>query len=432
MQTLYHPQDVASIGGQTETQFGLQGIYNKRLVVMSEAGHDTRRSGVAFDDFLRWVSGELVDVRRKNRDPLSRVWDVPLLLFGNRIMKWPNVEMSLGRRLALFYFRMKVVQKDTELQARLQAELPQFILAATRGYSRLIQHLKSRFGCTDIHRIMPRQMVKNCEDIDVHNDDLRMFLLESNEIFWDKDAPILHDLNQPPTTFVRFDLLKGAFTRWGTKNKRNIASMPTNAEWQIVLAATYPNCDFYPAGSTDNMTVTLTYPRSDHIQTFQPKERTAVYMQNIDLRSNVTPEEAARAQEMSMVDAPAAAAASFVSPGSPRSPARASVSVNPAYMDQDDRQDDAKEEKRDDDFESQQEMLADLMKDVDKAADLVKTIKAAPKGRYNMNDVAKARRLLDKFEAFMPSNEFEQTPLYQGARNKKNVIMEKLKHISNK
>jgi hypothetical protein len=99
--------DVASLTNSGEQVFGLQAIYNKRLVLGLEV---KRNFSLDTAVMQQMISGETVSVARKNRDPINdRNWSVPMILAMNELpTAWDDAKGALARRLLHFNFGFRI------------------------------------------------------------------------------------------------------------------------------------------------------------------------------------------------------------------------------------------------------------------------------------------------------------------------------------
>ena len=99
--------EVASLTNAGEQVFGLQAIYNKRLVLGLEV---KRNFSLDTAVMQQMISGETVSVARKNRDPINdRNWSVPMILAMNELpTAWDDAKGALARRLLHFNFGFRI------------------------------------------------------------------------------------------------------------------------------------------------------------------------------------------------------------------------------------------------------------------------------------------------------------------------------------
>ena len=127
----YEPEDVAVLSSNIEKQFGLSGVYNKKLYLTNEI-----RRGFKLDqgDLQSMVTGEDVSIAIKNKTPKTVKWTVPGMFVGNEVPAWSNNSGSIGRRIVICAFDTAPQQIDTQLPEKLKAELAQVILKANTAY----------------------------------------------------------------------------------------------------------------------------------------------------------------------------------------------------------------------------------------------------------------------------------------------------------
>ena len=92
------PQEVGSIANRAEDVFGLQSLYDKRVVMGLELRKDfTLDTGI----LQQMIAGEIVSIARKNEDPINdRNWSPSMLFAMNETpLSWDDAKGAMTRRL---------------------------------------------------------------------------------------------------------------------------------------------------------------------------------------------------------------------------------------------------------------------------------------------------------------------------------------------
>jgi hypothetical protein len=108
---------VGSVGtiGQ-ETTFGLESLYNKRLVYIPELPEKISRI-VDQSNWQSMISGEPVSVARKSKIAVSNQrWVVPMIAAGNHLPDYQDKSGSISRRMVVFPFDTLILDRNTELK----------------------------------------------------------------------------------------------------------------------------------------------------------------------------------------------------------------------------------------------------------------------------------------------------------------------------
>ena len=139
---------VGSVGCVTATQektFGLESIYQKRLVLIPDMPTKLSKL-INQSDFQSMASGESVSVARKNKVAISdQPWTVPLAMAGNPMPDYKDNSGSVSRRLAMFMFTTLVQEKNTTLEADIiTTELVTVMLRCISKYKTLAIDMKGK------------------------------------------------------------------------------------------------------------------------------------------------------------------------------------------------------------------------------------------------------------------------------------------------
>ena len=143
--------DVGVLSDNCEAKFGLQGLLHKFFWACTELKKTT---SINQAEFQSMVSGEAVAVAVKNQTAAVVEWDAPGLLCGNESPGWMDAAGSIARRLVIFHFRRKVLERHSkpdlidQLKAR---ELAALLIKCNMAY---LQKAASH-GQQDLWSVLP-------------------------------------------------------------------------------------------------------------------------------------------------------------------------------------------------------------------------------------------------------------------------------------
>jgi hypothetical protein len=128
---------VGVIGASKEATFGLETLYQQRLVVVPDLPLNFSKV-LNQTDFQSMVSGEGVTIPRKNRPAITgQPWRVPMLFAGNFLPDYIDKSGSISRRLVIFLFLNLVSNRDTNLKDKIiKHELVSFMMRCIYKYRR--------------------------------------------------------------------------------------------------------------------------------------------------------------------------------------------------------------------------------------------------------------------------------------------------------
>lgn len=176
----YDPLDVGVLANNCQTKWALSGFHNKLLFIGPEV---QKNLGLEQTEFQTIISGEATGINQKNKDPFSVKWKVPGIISGNQAPQYDNSQGQVSRRLAIFEFGEKVKKGDTQLDKKLQKELPTIIYKCNRAYINAI----NEHGTKDIVKeVLPEYFKKTMNSMAEETNDLVLFL-NSDEVVFGKD-----------------------------------------------------------------------------------------------------------------------------------------------------------------------------------------------------------------------------------------------------
>ena len=132
----YEAADVKTLSNNVERKFGLSSICDAFMFIAPEIKGDLQLEQAEFQSI---VSGEDVSIAVKNDKAKSFCWNVPGVLGGNEIPSWKDNSGSILRRILPFDFAKQVKDADTQLDNKLEDELPTILQKCVRAYLEFAQ-----------------------------------------------------------------------------------------------------------------------------------------------------------------------------------------------------------------------------------------------------------------------------------------------------
>lgn len=130
LQEFYEQADVGVLGNNVEKVFGLENLYDKFMVLCFEIRRDIQLDQAVWQSM---VSAERVSVARKNQTAISVQWSAQMAGAANEPPRYTNSQGAFVRRLATIEMTQQVEQ-DTQMMARLRAEIPAIIQKCNAAY----------------------------------------------------------------------------------------------------------------------------------------------------------------------------------------------------------------------------------------------------------------------------------------------------------
>lgn len=128
-------QEAGSMSNNIEENFGLQSLYDKKIILGMEIGLNFKLNQELFQSM---ITGETMTVAIKNKCAIDiDNWTAPMILAGNNFPeRYVDRGGSLNRRLIMFAFDKPVssAQHDSELTSKIRSEVPYIITKMTKAY----------------------------------------------------------------------------------------------------------------------------------------------------------------------------------------------------------------------------------------------------------------------------------------------------------
>lgn len=214
VKAMFSRGEVASYDSGRQQTFGLEDIYDKRLLLFPDI---PKRLDVVLpeDKMCSMVSGESISIPRKNKTALNITWEVPALLAGNHVPSYQDVGGRIARRFVVFNFNTLIKDKDTTLRSRiLRDELPKIVLHCLANYHDLLE----KVGAGQLRNFLPRAMRETEDEMRTETSPLYNFIVNGDDhytITHDKTSKVrLEELRKAFQNHVRFTLRREKEVKW--------------------------------------------------------------------------------------------------------------------------------------------------------------------------------------------------------------------------
>ena len=172
---------VGCIGSTTETNFGLQNLFNKRLVLFPDMSSGVAKN-IPKEMWQSMISGEKVSIAIKNKGALTdKAWLVPIAGAGNQYPGWKETSGAVNRRLACFLWSEPILERDPSLEQKIiEIELITILVRCAIAY----RAAAKRFvGAGFWEKIAPKNLQESKKLVAEYASPLSAFLLHGNEYY---------------------------------------------------------------------------------------------------------------------------------------------------------------------------------------------------------------------------------------------------------
>ena len=179
IQKFYEEEDVGIIANNIDAKYGIKPHVNKFMVLAPEIAENFKMEQT---DWQLLVEGGRNTYSEKYKSDETINWEVPMMMGGNKIMRYKNNSESVSRRTAVVNFWKKVVNTDTEIDKKLTKEIPSIMKMCIRGYYNTLKI----HGKKGIWNILPQYFKENKEEMEQTTNSLQNFL-KSGKVLFDKN-----------------------------------------------------------------------------------------------------------------------------------------------------------------------------------------------------------------------------------------------------
>ena len=165
----YETADVGVLSNNIEKKFGLSSLRNKLLFLAPEIKNDF---GLEQSEFQLLVEGGDMQLPVKFKDSHYIEWKIPGLFAGNEPPNYTDNSGSISRRLVVAKFHKKVNNKDSDMDKKLEKELPSIIKKSASAYLSAV----NRYRGQDFWSSLPKYFRDTQRDMAQNTHSLEHFL----------------------------------------------------------------------------------------------------------------------------------------------------------------------------------------------------------------------------------------------------------------
>jgi phage/plasmid-associated DNA primase len=169
LQKWYDECDVGIISNNIEKKYGLKPHAGKFMVIAPEIKDDFCMEQT---DWQLICEGGRNTFAEKYKNAESVTWTAHLSMGGNQLPKYKNNSESVSRRTVVWNFWKKVMNSDTQLDKKLDKEIPTIMKLCISGYLWAV----NKYGEKGIWSILPKYFHDNKTEMEQTTNSLQNFL----------------------------------------------------------------------------------------------------------------------------------------------------------------------------------------------------------------------------------------------------------------
>jgi len=175
----YEICDVGVLSNNIEKKFGLSSLKDKLLYLAPEIKGDLC---LEQSEFQLLIEGGDMQLPEKYKDSAFIQWKTPGLFAGNEPPNYTDNSGSISRRLVVAKFHKKVTDKDSDLDTKLNTELPALIKKSACAYLSAINEFKGK----DFWTSLPKYFRDTQQDMAQNTHALEHFISSGKVLLGDE------------------------------------------------------------------------------------------------------------------------------------------------------------------------------------------------------------------------------------------------------
>jgi hypothetical protein len=229
----FESTDVGVLSNNIEKKFGISGFSEKSIFIAPEINESIQLDQAEFQSL---VSGDMMQIAKKHRDPHTTAWKVPGILAGNQMPGWRDTAGSIIRRIIIFNFVKTVVEVDTQLGAKLQNEVPELIVKCNKAYLNKLREI----GSQNIWKCLPEYFLQTSMDLQECVNSLLGFM-NSGELTFAEDL------------YMPWNKFQQEYRQYCTRHGVIPMKLTKSSEHTITATLQKKNCVKHVSEHTDDM-----------------------------------------------------------------------------------------------------------------------------------------------------------------------------------
>lgn len=142
IENFFNIRDIGTISENMEKTFGLQNLYNKRIVISSDIPAKLSEK-LDKATLQKMISGEKLNIAIKNAEARTEDWKPSIMMAGNFLPDYEDSAGSVSRRFAIVDMGRKVIEKDASLKSKiLENEMVYLLVKFTKAYFYYLEKFK--------------------------------------------------------------------------------------------------------------------------------------------------------------------------------------------------------------------------------------------------------------------------------------------------
>ena len=133
--SLFRPNAIGALASKREEVFGMANIIDKEIIIGSDMPASLSKA-IRQEDVQSMTSGEPMEIARKGKIAINKVWTSPIIMCSNHMPDYVNTGNNIGRRMVTFRFNNPIAKKDNDLLKNIrESELPNIVAKGLASYA---------------------------------------------------------------------------------------------------------------------------------------------------------------------------------------------------------------------------------------------------------------------------------------------------------
>lgn len=169
----YESEDVKQLSNNIERKFGMKPLANAFIVTAPEIMDNFKLEQTEWQLMVEGASNTYAE---KNKNSETVTWKAPVPMAGNTLPDFKNNSGQVSRRLVVWRFWKRITKTDTQLDKKLEKEIPIIMKLCCNAYLLTV----NKFPGKSPHQFLPKYFEQTRSDMNESSNSLISFLKSGN------------------------------------------------------------------------------------------------------------------------------------------------------------------------------------------------------------------------------------------------------------
>jgi len=208
---LFDEGDIGTIQSNMEKTFGLQNIYEKRVIINTDTSKNIAKV-LPKENLQKMISGESISIAFKGTKGITKKWNIPFIFAGNHHLPYYGNDGAITRRCGVIKIDKDIKERDSSIKYKiLKQELGNILIRCVKAYKYYISVFNDK-PFSDWYKLGINYFEDQKEEFKSENNLLYRFLNTCPDELKTNSSNVWIEYKE--NSFVNLETFKKSFNRY--------------------------------------------------------------------------------------------------------------------------------------------------------------------------------------------------------------------------